>query len=295
LPQELLMQPVSAELTSRPLLEFTGAQACEAMNRSFVEYFVPLVFDAASFERRFRGESLDAQASKLWFLKGKLVGLVLIARRGWTSRVAAMGLVKEARGKGYGKLMLTEAIAEATARDDRRMLLEVFTPNEPARRLYERLGFQNTRLLTSFNCPGKPGERPTQELAEADPREVARLLSREADEDLPWMMAPETLMAAAPPVRAYQLAGKAFAIVRVDSQRTVLLTLVVPKIWRRQGWGSRLLRSLASTADTQPFTAPMVLEGPGYAFLQSEGWVPQPLTLFEMQRPLGAQVRAAEG
>lgn len=280
------MQVVSAELTSRLLLEFTGVQVCEAMNRSFVEYFVPLVFDAASFERRFRGENLDAQASRLWFLGGELVGLVLIARRGWTSRVAAMGLVKEARGKGYGKVMLHEAIVEATARGDRSLLLEVFTPNEPARRLYERLGFYNTRLLTSFQCPDHVVTHSESQLTETDPRDVARLLSLEADAELPWMLAPETLAATAPPVQAFQLADKAFALVRAEAHRTVLLTLVVPKAWRRQGWGSRLLRALAGACAVQPFTAPMVLEGPAYSFFLDQGWVPQPLTLLEMVRPL---------
>jgi GNAT superfamily N-acetyltransferase len=206
------MTPTSAELIARPLLEFTGAQACEAMNRSFEEYFVPMVFDAVSFERRFRSENLDAQASKLWFRGEKLVGLVLIARRGWNSRVAAMGLVVGERGKGYGKAMLGDAIAEANARGDHNLLLEVFTPNEPARRLYEGLGFRNTRLLTNFTCPTQAPGRPAPNLEVTDPRKVARLLAAEGEQELPWMFAPETLAAAAPPVRAFHLEGKAYVI-----------------------------------------------------------------------------------
>ncbi len=274
------------ELTSRQLLEFTAAVACEAMNRSFEQYFVPLVFDAASFERRFRGENVDAEASKLWFRGEELVGLVLIARRGWNSRVAAMGLVVEARGKGYGKTMLRAAIKEATARGDRKLLLEVFAPNEPARRLYEGLGFRNTRLLTSFNCPIDRAQSSPPALTETDPREVARRLSAEVDAELPWMFAPETLAAVAPPVRGFHLEGKAFAIVRADPHRTLLLTLIVPKTWRGQGWGTRLLHLLEGSYADRAFMAPSVAPGPFAMFLAARGWQPQALTLFEMVLPL---------
>ncbi|WP_092669161.1 GNAT family N-acetyltransferase [Hymenobacter arizonensis] len=258
------------------------------MNRSFEEYFVPLVFDAASFERRFRGENLDAEASKLWFRGDELIGLVLIARRGWTSRVAAMGLVIGERGKGYGKVMLQAAVVEATARGDNNLLLEVFTPNERARRLYEATGFRNTRLLTTFNCPADRAGNVPAALAELDPREVARMLIKEVDTELPWMVSSETLAAVAPPVRAFHLEGKAFAIVRADPHRTILLTLVVPKEFRRQGWGSRLLQLLEATYAHRGFMAHSVLEGPGYHFLEARGWQPQALTLYEMVLPLMA-------
>ncbi|GAA4361555.1 GNAT family N-acetyltransferase [Hymenobacter saemangeumensis] len=276
----------SIELIQKPLLEFTPAEACAAMNRSFEEYLVPMVFTPATFERRFRGENLDVEASKLWFKGSELVGVVLIARRGWNSRVAAMGLVVGERSKGYGKVMLQAAIDEATARGDHNLLLEVFTPNERARRLYESLGFRNTRLLSTFNCPVKTTSVSSRELTEADPREVARLLGQETDIELPWMVAPETLAATAPPVRAFHLESKAYAIVRADPTRTLLLTLVVPQAYRRQGWGSRLLRAVEAAYADKSLMTYMVLEGPAYEFLTARGWQPQDLTLWEMVRPL---------
>ena len=57
---------------------------------------------------------------------------MFLARRGWTCRVATVGLVKEARGRGYGCYLLETAITEATTRGDRSMVLEIFTENEPA-------------------------------------------------------------------------------------------------------------------------------------------------------------------
>ncbi|MDO7873849.1 GNAT family N-acetyltransferase [Hymenobacter sp. ASUV-10] len=256
------------------------------MNRSFEEYFVSMAFTPASFEQRFRSENLDAEASKLWFRGEVLVGLVLVARRGWNSRVAGMGLVVAERGKGYGKVMLQAAIDEATVRSDRNLLLEVFTANEPARRLYERLGFRNTRLLTNFQCPPKAAEVSDSGLLETDPREVARLLSQQADGELPWMLAPETLAAFAPPIRAFQLENKAFAVVREDPARTLFLCLLVPRQHRRQGWGSRLMEAIEAAYSTKNLLCYLVPEGTGYEFLKARQWAPQELTLWEMVRPL---------
>lgn len=278
----------ATELTARPVLEFTSAQVTEAMNRSFEEYFVPMEFTPVSFERRFRSEHLDAEASKLWFSGEELVGVVFIARRGWTSRVAAMGLVREERGKQYGRQMLQAALDEATARGDRTMILEVFIANERARRLYERLGFRNERELFNFrrvpavsNSTLSP--RPLEEL---DPAVVARLVLREGEPNLPWMFAPESLMAAAPPTRAYHLENKAFVLLRPEVERTLLLTVLVRPEYRRQGWGRELLRAVEVAFPAKPLILPMVTQGSGYAFLEASQWELLPLPLVEMVRSL---------
>ncbi|GAB3825374.1 GNAT family N-acetyltransferase [Hymenobacter jeollabukensis] len=277
-------------LTSRTLLECSAAEQAAAMNCSFEQYIVPLRFDVASFQRRFRGEHLDAEASRLWYCDGELVGVVYISRRGWTSRVAAMGLVVEARGRGLGKPMLQTAIDEARQRGDRRIMLEVFTNNPAAIRLYERLGFGITRTLSGFGAPAGPasGAAPTHELTEADPAEVARQISRHSDADLPWMLAGETLAATtAPFVQAWQLGEQAYALVRPEADKTVLLSLVVPTAHRRQGWGTRLLRALEARYAGKPLLMPCLLPpGPGQALLRSCGWTQTALELYEMERPL---------
>ncbi|MCB2410167.1 GNAT family N-acetyltransferase [Hymenobacter lucidus] len=274
--------PNSTLLTARPILDFASAEVTTAMNRSFEEYFVPLVFTPETFERRFRSEHLDAQASKLWFADGKLVGLVLMARRGYTSRVAAMGLVIEARGKRYGQQMLQAALDEAQARHDRSMLLEVFVPNERARRLYERLGFQNTRELFTFRrVPG--AVENAAPLTEVDPLQVAYLVAREGKPNLPWMFAAESLMAASAPTRAFSLDDKAFVLLRPEAERTLVLTIIVARAYRRQGWGRRLLQAMESAFSGPPLMMPMVTQGPGYSFLQAAGWEPLDLSLFEME------------
>lgn len=273
--------PIS-QLTARPVLEFTSAEVAEAMNRSFEEYFVPMHFDAASFERRFRSEHLDPAASRLWFQGDALVGVVFIARRGWQSRVAAMGLVREFRHQGLGKIMLQTALEEARTRGDQTMLLEVFTVNEPAIRLYERLGFVRCRELAGFRQEAGAAT-PTETLTEIDPLRLAQQVQLQGDANLPWMLGPETLTAATHPHKAYRLQEHAYALVRPEADKAVVLCLLVAPASRRQGWGTRLVRALEAEFGGLPLVfPPLVPQAAGIALLESCGWQRSSLALYEM-------------
>jgi ribosomal protein S18 acetylase RimI-like enzyme len=52
-----------------------------------------------------------------------------------------------ARQRGVGHALMETLIAEARGRGGRRFTLRVFAPNTPARRLYERLGFEVEGIL----------------------------------------------------------------------------------------------------------------------------------------------------
>ncbi|WP_400191091.1 GNAT family N-acetyltransferase [Hymenobacter sp. B81] len=275
-------------LTSRTVLHCSAAEQAQAMNRSFEQYLVPMRFDEASFQRRFRGENLDAEASRLWYCHDELVGVVYIARRGWTSRVAAMGLVVEARGQRLGRPMLQTAIDEARRRGDRLLILEVFASNEPAIRLYQRLGFRSTRRLLGFQRPAAPAAPAADELTPADPLVVARTVGREADEAQPWMLAGETLAATtAPFVEAWTLQGQAYALLRPDAERVMLMSLVVPRTARRQGWGRRMVRALEARYGQRLLLVHSLPEGsPAVELMRHCGWQVSALDLWEMECPL---------
>ncbi|QJX48456.1 GNAT family N-acetyltransferase [Hymenobacter taeanensis] len=264
-------------------MEFTSAEVAAAMTRSFQHYFVPMVFDAAAFERRFRGEHLDPAASRLWFQGDELVGVVFIARRGWQSRVAAMGLVPEYRSQGLGKIMLGTALKEAQQRGDQSMLLEVFTENVPAIRLYERLGFRRTRRLLGFRQEAGAAPNTGEMLTEMDPLELARVVIRETEEPLPWMSSGETLLSITKPTKAFRLQEQAYALIRPDANGQFVQMLLVPRAYRRQGWGTRLVRALEARFPDYPTIVPcLVPEGPGTDFMRACGWAQTDLALYEM-------------
>jgi GNAT superfamily N-acetyltransferase len=67
-----------------------------------------------------RRENVDPNASYRYSSEGQPVALILIARRGWTTRVAARAVAPEFRGQGVGQRMLMKVIEEDRARGDRR-------------------------------------------------------------------------------------------------------------------------------------------------------------------------------
>jgi GNAT superfamily N-acetyltransferase len=273
-------------IASRPVADCTSEEVVAALGRGFEGYLVPLRFTAQAYERRFRAENLDPFASRVYERDGAPVGVMLIARRGWTSRVAAMGFAPEVRGQGLGRRFLQEAIEEARERRDRAMLLEVFEQNPPALALYTKLGFRTIRRLIGWKREPGPVEGGTGEiLTEIDPLDFGRLVSREGEKDLPWALQPETLAAATLPARAYSLGGRAYALVADPMAEKITLTaLLVPQAHRRQGWGSRLVRALTTAFSDRPWSvSPVVPEDLVGDFFTKLGWGGWEISQWEMR------------
>jgi uncharacterized protein YdhG (YjbR/CyaY superfamily)/ribosomal protein S18 acetylase RimI-like enzyme len=283
-----------AEISSRPVAEHTSTEVAAALTRSFEGYLVPIQMTAQAYERRFRGEDLDPFASRVYSAGGSdaPIGLVLVARRGWTSRIAAMGLAPEARGQGLGRRLLSEAVEEARARGDRAVLLEVIEQNTPAVRLYASFGFQAARRLFGYRKERRestaPPPDPQDVLSELDPLDFSRIAAREGDRDLPWMLAAETLSAASHPARAFHLEGRAFALISdPGSEMIALSALVVPRAERRQGLGSRLVRALEAAFPGKTWgVSAIVPEDLAPGFFPKLGWERQKLNQFEMRLEL---------
>jgi GNAT superfamily N-acetyltransferase len=86
--------------------ECTAAQVAEALTRPFEGYVVPVDVSARGYEQRSRPENVDPFSSYVYVREKRPVAIILIARRGWTSRVAAMAVVPEERGRGFGKSLV---------------------------------------------------------------------------------------------------------------------------------------------------------------------------------------------
>jgi ribosomal protein S18 acetylase RimI-like enzyme len=249
------------DISKRPVAACTTAQVADALTRSFEGYVVPVSVSAEAYERRFRPENVDPFASYAYFRETRPVAVVLVARRGWTSRIAAMAVAPEARGKGFGKRIMRGVIDEAVERGDRSVLLEVFEHNTPAVNLYERLGFEPLRRLVGYrHDPGGAVPEVTDTLSELDPLAFARVVAREGEPNLPWMLAAETLSGAVSPARAFHLDHRAYVLIGDPDARVVSLTaLVVPRANRRHGWGTRLLQVLLATHPDKAWAIPQIV------------------------------------
>jgi ribosomal protein S18 acetylase RimI-like enzyme len=258
------------------------------MVHCFQGYLVPMRLTPERYEARSRAENLDPFASWLYYSEGAPAAVAMIARRGWTSRLAAMAVAPDFRGRGVGKHVMKIVLEEAALRKDRTMILEVFEQNPAAVALYTGLGFRAIRRLVGydFNPQGADlGGSDFQRLHEIDPLIVARLVANEGEPDLPWMLMPETLAAATQPVQALHLNEIAFAIVAdPNSEKILIRALLVRQAHRRQGWGSRILTALEARFADQPLAIQaLVPENMAPGLFRRAGWEQQKLNQFEMK------------
>lgn len=85
---------------------------------------------------------------------------VLFYRRGsGIARLYSMAVARAQRGRGFGELLLCDAIDLARDRGAKEMRLEVREQNASARRLYERHGFTLWRRLPAYYEDGSDGMR----------------------------------------------------------------------------------------------------------------------------------------
>lgn len=230
-------------LTYTSIFDFGLEPTAQLFNAAFADYFVSIQLPAAGLLAMARGDSVDLTLSRVALVDAQPAGLALIARRGWTSRLAGMALLPTARGQGHGAAFMQHLLAEARARADRAMVLEVIEQNTPAVRLYESCGFRVERRLVSY--AGRPALAPSDlPLEEVDCRTVARALIADGPPDLPWQLSGETLAQMGPPLAAYR-AGPAYIVISNPIAPTIAIrALVTEPSARRQGHASALLRAV---------------------------------------------------
>lgn len=228
------------------VLDFGLERAAAVLTDAFADYFVKAPMTAAGLVQMARVDSVDLAASRVIVRDGAALGAALVARRGWTSRLAAMAVVPAARRSGAGRAVLEHLLAAAHARGERTMVLEVIEQNEPAVRLYATAGFTRVRRLVGFTGPGAgPAETPAApEPAEADPRALAAIVTRDGLPDLPWQLSGETLAQLAPPAVAYHLDGAWIALAAAPGPTVSIRGLVTERAHRGRGRATALLRAM---------------------------------------------------
>jgi ribosomal protein S18 acetylase RimI-like enzyme len=100
--------------------------------------------------------------------------LCLRADRAW---VGGMGVVPAARGRGHGVAVMQAILDHAAAAGASTVDLEVIESNAPAIRIYEALGFRETRRLVVWKLdPAGSGTDPKPENVALEPMDVAKAL-----------------------------------------------------------------------------------------------------------------------
>ncbi len=233
------MSPLSLKLGN----DFTIPQLAELMTRSFEGYFVPVNITDVIMLTMLRRDGVDLTSSRVILKDDEPAGLALIARRGWTSRLAAMGIVSTARNGGTGTWAMQQLIAEAQTRGEKEMLLEVIEQNTAGVKLYEKVGFTKIRRLVGYRLENPPVESD-EELEEVDIRELARMVSYHGLKDLPWQLSGTTIAHHTLPSRAYRL-NDAYCLISNPEATDVSISSVLVKARSRgAGLSAVLMRAL---------------------------------------------------
>lgn len=278
------------------MIEYDLAAITALLNEGFTGYVIPMNFLLPNVARSLPRDSIDSQLSRVIVRDGQPVGIALIARRGWTSRLAAFGMAPAGRGQGIGQWAMRQLIAEAHQRGDRTMVLEVIEQNAPAVRLYHNVGFQTRRRLigmvahqpasdTAASLSQEAAARPQ----EVDIRDVARIVTQYGLPDLPWQLSGETLALLTPPAGGYRL-GSAFAIIGDTTlPRIDIRSLVVLPDARRQGHGTALLRGLFALFPNKTWAIPVLMpEELAFPALEQLGFVREDISQLQMEQQLSS-------
>jgi len=236
-------------LSLSPASDFTIPQLADLMTRSFEGYFVPVNITDVILLTMLRRDGVDLTASRVILKDGEPSGLALIARRGWPSRLAAMGIVSTARNGGTGTWAMGQLIAEAQTRGEKEMLLEVIEQNTAGVKLYEKVGFTKVRRLVGYRLENPQvtedgGANAQDELQEIDIRELARVVAYHGLTNLPWQLSGPTIAHHTPPSRAYRL-NDAYCLISNPEATDVSISSVLVKARSRgAGLSGVMMRAL---------------------------------------------------
>ncbi|HEX9331542.1 MAG TPA: N-acetyltransferase [Anaerolineales bacterium] len=259
----------------------------EILNRGFEGYFVLIAFDVTAFLNMLRKDGIDLSISRVLFADGGPTGIALLARRGTlrASRLAAMGIVPEFRGRGAGSWFMERLINEACERGEHEMVLEVIKQNEPAVHLYEKCGFQIVRKLISFSRKDAIEDEP-HELHEMDLREAGRLISQYGLSDLPWQLSGETIAQLNPPARAYSNGQVCLVISNPEAKDVVIWSLLVEPVASENELALGLLKSVIAAYPGRTWHVPALLPEELGNVYERAGFIREELSQWQMKLSL---------
>ena len=270
------------DFNNRFAIDYALPELVEILNRGFEDYFIPIQFNISQFSTMLRKDSIDLDSSRILLIDGEPAGIALIARRGWTSRLVAMGISKPMRGRGAGFWFMKNLIQESHQRNDQEMVLEVIEQNESAVKLYQKTGFQIVRRLIGF-IHSSPARQILSDVEELDLREAGRLITLFGFPDLPWQLSGETIAHMNPPARAYRK-GQAYAVIsNPDVEHVVIYSLLVHPDARGNGLGLEMIKSLIAKHPGKTWHVPAILPEELGKLYEEAGFEKENLSQWQMK------------
>ncbi len=140
-----------------PCRHYSFTELAAIYNETRIDYIVPMPMNARRMEEYVRFYDIDLDASPVSLNAAEEptgIGMIgLRADRAWITR---LGVIPHRRGRKTGQLLMSKMLEQARNHRCRLVQLEVIKGNEPAHRLFTKLGFTETRELLIIRRPPAP-------------------------------------------------------------------------------------------------------------------------------------------
>ncbi len=274
-----------------PAVEIQIAQQAATMTDAFTGYLAgDIRLNAGRYAAMLARDGIDLNLSRFALRDGEPIALGLVARRGWSSRLAAMGVVRNAQEGGIGRILLDDLVVQARERGDRVYWLECFEQNTRGIRLYSRMGFETVQRLYGYQRDAL-GEDVTPEdvvFEYVDPSLVGEMVAKHGAADLPWQISAATVINFGPPFSGVHL-DSAYALISPTTNWAVmLLVLVVPEALRGQGRARQLVEALIAHYPDKAWRVPQLCPETFVGFYEKLGFKRQELNQVQMRLDLTA-------
>lgn len=276
-----------------PASKCSFSELVNILNRSFEEYVIPIHFTVDTFTSMLRKDGIDLAESRVLLADQQACGIALIAPRRSlsTSRVAAMGIAREARGRKAGTWLMKTLIEDARARGDREMVLEVIDQNEPAVKLYQSYGFEHVRRLVGYTRSSRDSDTRVEEnegskLHNIDLHEMGQLISQYGLPDIPWQLSGESISQTNPPLHAFRQGPAYIVISNPEAEYVVIWSLLVEPDERGDGLGTKMLQYMMALHAGKTWHVPAILPEELGKVFERAGFEKEKLSQWQMRLPL---------
>lgn len=139
-----------------PANHFTYEQLVDAYNQTRIDYVVPMPMNVARMREYSRVYDIDLARSVVAMEDNVMQGLGMLGIRNNRTWITRLGVLPVGRRKGVGRAIMEELIRQSQVLNADMSWLEVIKGNKPAHRLFQSLGFCETRELIVARRPPNP-------------------------------------------------------------------------------------------------------------------------------------------
>jgi len=168
------------ELT--PTSQFTFDELVAAYNQTRVDYIVPMPMNTVRLHEYVRNYNVDLERSFVAQVGDQILGLAMLGVRPGHTWVTRLGIIPTQRRCGAGQMLMEQLIAQSRRLRVSYVTLDVIQNNEPAHRLFLKLGFHEIReLMVIRRPPGPPSDDvpiPPYTTQDLNHRQAAELLDQ---------------------------------------------------------------------------------------------------------------------